>query len=200
MRKFQRPIVIAVAGVVLTSAWAANATTDTTRVVKPICNQVKDTNGDAKGTGLPVSTPQSDANLDIVSADVATNATTITGVIRLAGLAANDNLAPSGREYRVTFQVGETVAEITAVISPSGTSWNGGTGRGVVDTNKKQIRISVPLTKLPVRVRPGTPLKNVGALTFRVGLTSNVALGLVDAARTSRTYVAGTATCVKVGA
>jgi hypothetical protein len=108
-------------------------------------------------------------------------------------------MAPTGREYRVTFQVGDRVAEITADLTPAGTTWNGGTGRGVVDMKKKQIRISVPLTKLDVRVRPGTQLKAISALTFRVGFTKDVALGLVDSARSSKTYVAGYPTCFKVG-
>jgi hypothetical protein len=200
MRKLYRPVVLAVVAALLTSGWAADAAVDRKTRVKKICKLVKDTKGDAKRVGTNgLATPSSDANLDILTADVATNATTITAVIRLAGLTKDDNMAPTGRQYALQFQVGNRAAVIDAVLDPTGTTYYGGDGRGVVDYKYKQVRISVPLTKLDVTIRPGTALKNVSATTFRVGAQGSVALGIADGASTTKTYVAGTPTCVKVG-
>jgi hypothetical protein len=202
MRKLNRPIVLAVVAGLLTPAWAVSAATqrgETT--IKPICKLIKDPKGDANSIGTNgAKTPQSDPNMDILSADFATNATTLTGVVRLAGLSSDDNMAPTGRSYQWTFQVDERSTIIDVVVSKAGVTWYGGKGRGVVDYKKKQIRMSVPLTKLEVRIRPGTVLRYNGALTRRVALTSAVDFGIVDRAATSKSFVAGSPTCVKVGA
>jgi hypothetical protein len=199
MRKLHRPVILVVSAALVGLGLTAEAAP--TRVRKPICYLIKDPKGDANAIGTNgAKTPQSDPSMDILSADFATNATTITGVIRLAGLSADDQMAPTGRSYQWTFQVGDRSTIIDAVISQTGVSWYGGKGRGVVDYKRKQIRISVPLTKLEVRIRPGTVLRYNGALTRRVGFTSSVDFGVVDKAATSRSFVAGSRTCVKVGA
>jgi hypothetical protein len=178
----------------LTPAWQAHAAAKK----KPACHLVADAAGDATGTGLPVGAPN-DANLDIVGADIATNATTLTAVVRLASLAAGDSSAPTGREYQVVFNVGTTTSSVDAVISPSGTSWAGGIGKGVVDAAKKEIRISVPLSALDVPIKPKTPLTKVGARTYRVLGSDQILLGNTDSADSSSTYIAGWPSCVKVG-
>jgi hypothetical protein len=166
---------------------------------KPTCNLVTDARGDATGTGLPVSAPN-DGNLDIIGADLATNATTMTGVIRVASFSTADTSAPTGREYQVVYTVGTATGSINAVISPSGTSWAGGKGQGAIDTAKHEIHISVPLAALAVPVPAKAKLTAIGAATWRVGTTDQIALGNVDKAQSASSYIAGWPSCVKVGA
>ena len=198
MRKLHRPVVVAVSTALVGTGLVAQAAPVTT--TKPPCYLVKDAKGDANRVGTNgLTTPQSDPNMDILSADVATNATTITGVIRLAGLSMDDDMAPTGRQYALQFQVGNRATVIDVVIDPTGVTYYGGKGRGVVDIKHKQVRVSVPLTRLDVKIRPGTPLKNLAANTFRVGPQDSFVLGIADGASTTKSYVAGVTTCVKVG-
>jgi hypothetical protein len=195
-------------GVVLASvalvapALSAHASVDRKRKPKPpppVCKLVVDGSGDATGTGTAVN-GSNDPNLDIVSADVATNTKTLTAVVRLASLATGDNTAPTGREYQVVFTVGAVTGSVDAVMSPSGTSFAGGKGKGVIDLKKKEVRISVPLSSLTVPVKPKTKLTAIGARTYRVVGSDQVLLGNVDKADSTSTYIAGTPSCVKVGA
>lgn len=181
----------------LAPAWAAHA--GNTAVRTKVCKLVVDPGGDATGTGTPASAPN-DANLDIVGADVATNSTTLTGVVRLASLSTSDSAAATGREYQVVFTVGTAVLAVDAVISPTGVSYAGGKGKGFVDTKKKEVRVSVPLSTFSVKIPPNTKLHNVGARTYRVLGSDAIALGNVDKADSASTYVAGWPSCVKVGA
>jgi hypothetical protein len=204
MHRPRRLFLAFVATAVCVPAVAAHVTADAANTakkrVKPVCKLVTDGSGDAKGTGTAVATPSSDANLDIISADVATNVTTLTGVVRVSKLATNDSMAPTGWQYMVTFGVGDTTTSINAVFGPGGTSWNGGKGTGKIIAKKKEIHISVPLSQLSVPITPGTVITGIGARTYRVGGSDQVALGLVDTADTSKTYLAGAKSCVKPGA
>jgi hypothetical protein len=200
MRAPRRVLLVLVASTLCVPAIAAHATVTKKHRPKPVCKLVTDRSGDAKGTGTALTTPSSDANLDIISADVATNATTLTGVVRVSKLASSDSTAPAGWQYQVVFSVGGYTDTVEVVVGPSGTSWNGGKGTGKIDAAKKEVRISVPLSALHVPVKPGTVLTGIGARTFRVGSSNQIVLGLVDTADSSKTYVAGARSCVKVGA
>jgi len=196
----RRLFLVLVASSLCVPAIAAHATPAKKHKPKPACKLVTDGGGDAKGTGTAVSTPSSDANLDIISADVATSATTLTGVVRVSKLASSDSMAPTGWQYQVVFTVGGVADKVDVVVGPGGTSWDGGKGTGKIDAAKKEVRISVPLSALNVPVKPGTVLSDIGARTFRVGNSNQIALGLVDTADSTKTYVAGAPSCVKVGA
>src|SRR3982751_4828473 len=80
------------------AASTASAKPAKAKAVKPVCNLVQDAKGDAGANNIPGADGD-----DIVSADVASDATTLTGVIRLAALQANDPQAPFGRNYSVLF-------------------------------------------------------------------------------------------------
>lgn len=154
-----------------------------------------------------------DPALDIVSADVANNATTITGVIRLAKLSADDTTAPS-RIYWLSYALRSTGegGSIRAQITPTGTYFQNGAGTGVVDTARNEVRISVPISRLV-----GHPLfKSGDALTHLVahadvtppsiaptgyddGISATGDLA-GDQAVGAKDYPVGTPTCVKVGA
>jgi len=193
-------LMLLVAGSLCVPAIGAHAAPAKKKKPKPVCKIVTDSPGDADGNGTPAGMPSSDANLDIVSADIATNATTLTGVVRVAKLAKSDSSAPTGWKYQVTFAAGGTTAEVNVVTGPAGTTWYGGKGKGVLDLAKNEVRISVPLSAVTVPIKPGTVISSIGARTYRAGFNDQIALGLVDTADSSRTYTSGTRSCVKVGA
>jgi hypothetical protein len=166
---------------------------------KPVCNLIADAKGDATGTGFGNNGPN-DPALDIVSADLATDATRLTAVIRVAALAGSTDTAPTGRGYDVTFSVKGTTFAVRGVLSPAGDRWYDGNGTGVVDKAKNEIRITVPLAKFSVAIKPNDVLTGLKANTWRyVGGTANVPMGRVDDAATGATYKVGSPSCVKVG-
>jgi hypothetical protein len=185
-----RGVVAATALFLAAPSWAATAAPQ--RTVKPVCHLVTDPAGDATGTGTPVTAPN-DPDLDIVGADIATNSSTLTAVVRLAAVAPSDSTAPTGMEYQVVFAVGTTTMAVDAVIAPNGTSWAAGKGKGVVNAAKKEIHISVPLSTLP-------KITGIGARTYRAVANDQILLGNVDKADGASTYLAGQPSCVKVGA
>ena len=167
--------------------------------VKPVCNLVTDPAGDANGTGTGVNSPASDQDLDLLGADIATNATTLTAVVRLSALDASDSTAPGGREYQVVFTVAGTVYSVDAVLAPTGNSWDAGKGTGIVDAAHKQVHVSVPLSALGIKVTRKTVFSTIGARSYRVGGSDGLVLGKADAADSASSYTAGRPSCVKVG-
>lgn len=152
----------------------------------PVCNLVADPKGDAKYNGVPGA-----AGDDIVSADVASDATTITGVLRLAGLSASDPNAPFGRGYFVLFSAPSSADQlfVSARTYPQGTkfvygyqgvdpnsgintSYTLGDATGVVDTAKGEIRISAPVKGLvdgaKAKLASGVTLKALAATSYRI--------------------------------
>ena len=67
---------------------------------KPVCNLVKDLKSDATDNGTNAVKTPNDPNLDIVTADVASNSKTVTGVIRLTALALRSPARWTGRRSR----------------------------------------------------------------------------------------------------
>jgi hypothetical protein len=155
--------------------------------VKPVCNLVADASGDASLGGAPGG-----AGDDIVSADIATDKTTLTGVVRLAGLAANDPEWLNGRAYFAEFTApgSPDVLFVQARAYPTGTIWSYGyTGvdptsgintsytlgaaTGVIDVAKKEVRISAPVKGFvdgaKAKIGPGAQLKGLGARVYRQG-------------------------------
>jgi hypothetical protein len=168
-----------VAGVGVASAATAGT-------AKPVCNLVKDAKGDAAYNNVPGADGD-----DIVSADVASDAKTITGVVRLAGLSANDPQAPLGRNYSVLF-TGPGSSDLlfmSARTYPQGTkfvygyqakdpntgvntNYMLGDATGVVDTAKAEVRMSVPVksfvTGAKAKLAPGAKLGSLSASVDRV--------------------------------
>lgn len=87
-------------GLVTTSASALAAP------VKPVCQLVKDVEGDGRSQGVPVF--QSKA-LDILSADVASGKNTVVGTIRLKTTqTSGDSMAALGMRWSLAFQIAGT--------------------------------------------------------------------------------------------
>src|SRR3712207_5332501 len=107
---------------------------------KPVCNLIKDAKGDATGTGSPAAGPN-DPNLDILTADVATNASTLTAVFRLSAFGSAEDSSPLGRTYTFSFVAGTQTVSLRTVVSQAGNVWAGGNGTGTVDTAKKEVRV-----------------------------------------------------------
>lgn len=168
---------------------------------KPACNLIKDAKGDAtdNGTGRAVATPN-DPNLDLLSADVATNATTLTAVFRLASVDGTGNNSPTGRAYNLSFLAKSTVIEIEALVGPGNLhKWADDKGKGTIDTGKKEIRVHVPLSALPVQIKPGDKFTEMKASTWRwVGITP-ISLGQADNGVATTPYSASYPSCVAVG-
>jgi hypothetical protein len=178
----------------------AQAATKKKKPPKPVCNLVTDSKDDATGTGTGQAGPY-DANLDIVSADVATNGKLLEVTIRLADLKTGaDQNAPTGWAYQFTFVAPGGTGPMRATVSPAGNGWPGGPNTGVVDTTKKEIRWWVPLTFFSFPIKPGQKLTGLQASSWRGVGTTDGSLGLVDGAASNTAYTVGAASCVKVGA
>lgn len=169
---------------------------------KPVCNLVKDAKGDATDNGTSAVAMPNDPNLDIITADVASNTKTVTGVIRLAALDGQGSTAPAGAAYTMSFLVKGTVVVLRAYVSPAGESFADGTGTalsGKVDRAKKEIRIHAPIASLPVQFKAKDKITEIKAQSARWVGSTPISLGLVDNAISPAAYVAGTLSCVKIG-
>ena len=209
MRMLRPALAVALVASV-TAAGAAGAATKPK--VKPVCNLVTDAAGDANGfvvtdTGLPV--PPSDDNLDIVSADVASNAKVITAVIRLKAL-GSDSTAPAGSTVYFNFSVNGAEQYLNADLDGKGgatytfgdfTGASGGRTKigdatGVLDAAKKEIRISAPVSGFKETIKPGTKLTDLNALAQRLFVVFTPS---ADSAEGSKVYAAGATSCVVPG-
>lgn len=184
---------------------------------KPVCNLMTDPKGDASF----LDTVPNDPSLDIVSADVATDAKTLTGVLRVDRFSAVSPTSPLGRGYYVLFNApkAEFPIYLNVQITPDLTrfawgtretlaSGNGsfvrqGDATGVVDAGSNELRISVPLADVAAvtKLSPGTKLTALTAQTTSV-IGTSASGGLVatiDDAAGSKAYVTGTKSCVVPG-
>lgn len=177
---------------------------------KPTCNIVVDDAGDASITGADPS----DGTLDILGADVASDAKTFTAVLRLKDLSAS-SFAQTGRNYYVQITTATTQNPVyfSYETDPTGATFNwgalvpgagastytpSGKATGVVDKAKNEIRISVPVADLSAlaNLKPGNKVLTVHAnstAAFVVLVTD------VDTADSSKVYVTGAKSCVKPG-
>lgn len=183
----------------------------------PTCNLMVDDKGDAQFLGAAPNDP----NLDIVSADIASDAKTVTAVLRLASFAATDPQSPLGRGYYVLFNApgSDFPVYFNMQITPDLTrfAWgdretlatgNGsyvkkGDATGFIETAKGEIHISVPVSdvKAIAKVTPGSKLSNVTASATAVLGTSATGglVSTVDDATSTKPYVAGSPSCVTPG-
>jgi hypothetical protein len=131
--------------------------------------------------------PQEDG-FDLTSVDIASNAKTITGVLRVVKLSKAIQSAPEGIDFRVNFTLpnqdgaadnfflnarldadGTThffAAHITRLAPNASTTIKLADGTGVFDTKKNEVRISAPLSSIK---NGGLALRN-GMKIFLSGL------------------------------
>ncbi|MCU1672095.1 MAG: hypothetical protein JWN77_208 [Frankiales bacterium] len=185
--------------------------------VKPVCNLFTDQAGD--GTGFLLTDQNylpNDPQLDIVSGDVASDGKQITAVLRLSALDKTDSNAPTGRTYYVNFGIADVELNLSAAVDQDGvatfqagyqdTAGRAGLGAvtGVLDTAKKEVRITAPLSifaeKLPLKA--GTKLEYVEGLAQRYVGNRTVGRGITpsaDATDPGSSYTIGAPSCVAVG-
>jgi len=179
---------------------------------KPVCNLVTD----PKGNEGPEKNGQgwADPALDIVSADVASDAKNVTAAIRVAKLTIPDSMAPAGVYYSFSFvgsqsQIGH-ILDVRIAPTASGTwapVWQDGThGTGVIDTAHNEIRITLPLSFFGTganAVVPGPPFHNFSVTADWANPALEQAFFQGDmgnfVSNATATYVQGTPSCVRVG-
>jgi hypothetical protein len=205
---------IALLGVLAVAAPVTGGTASS--AAPPPCRIVTDPSGDE--AYAPTHLP----SLDIVSADLSSNATTLTGVVRVKNYDYANELGY--RNYYLIFNVpyshkvvfldaAERIGDAAepyynfrfGLVEGSSGTTNDYVERsdpgvfGAVDATKGEIHVSVPLSalaKLGVTIKPKAPLTNIHAETVVVrGSFSKD----IDVATTSRTYRASSPSCVKPG-
>lgn len=172
---------------------------------KPTCKLVQDKTGDATGVTGPAADGPNDPNLDIVWADIASNAKQLTAVLQLAAIGASPDTSPAGKTYDIGFLINKTGGvRLRIVLAPADTAstpnlWPYG-GKGTVDTARKQLRVTVDLAKLPTVIKPGAVLSNFSVLVQRTVYNTDAVISVTDKADSTATYKSGYPSCVKVGA
>jgi hypothetical protein len=160
-------------------------------VAKPVCNLItdnaKDTFAVRSQDGQGAYGPQEDA-LDILSMDVASDATNLTGVVRVAKLSTTAQSAPGGIDFRISFTLpGQdptagnfflnartTSAGVPSFLLGLRTVVAGGQsttaklvdGTGTFDTAKNEIHITVPVSA----VKSGNAALAAGSIVSFAGL------------------------------
>jgi len=165
--------------------------------------------------------------VDIVSADIAADASRVTAVVRVRKLAATSrSYSPSGLQWSFDFRVGGAAFSFLAQADPAGkvvyqASYQDGDFdyiypagmTGVLDLVNSEVRITAPVGLLASQATftRGTKLTGLSATTGRFfavpnqtgmpGLSNHlVQLSLPsDDAASMRTYVVGTRSCVALG-
>lgn len=178
------------------------------------CNLVTDDEGDATGfvftdeDYLP-NNPQ----LDLLSGDVASNAKTVTAVIRTKELALTDSQSPTGRAYYANFTADGTELYLAVRLDGSGAGLYSagyidgrriglGAATGVIDVAKKEIRISAPISLFAeqANLKPGRKITDLNLLAQRfIGAAGAGATPSADAAEGGKAYTTGSKSCVTVG-
>lgn len=205
--------------VLATSLVAATALAGgaTAAPAKAVCNLMSDPKGDASF----LDTLPNDPSLDIVSADVATDARTLTGVLRVDAFSAVSPTSPLGRGYYVLFNApkAEFPIYLNVQITPDVTRYAWGTretlasgngsyvrkgeATGVIDAASSELRVSVPLKDVAAvaKLTPGTKLTALTASTTSLIGTSRTPslVATVDDAAGTKPYVVGTRSCVTPG-
>jgi hypothetical protein len=170
--------------------------------VKPVCNLIKA----SANTAVPPS-------LQITSADIASNAQTVTMAIRVTKLTPQpDAAAPLGREWNLSFVAGPTV-QLEVVDGPFGVTTNL-PGKATLDTAHNEVRLSVSAKDIvhawpTAQLTPGRSLfTGITALATTMVQTpapdathqQGQSAGFNwDQAVSPRNYLAGTPSCLKVG-
>lgn len=185
--------------------------------VKPACQLVVDAAGDATSFG---AVPSRDA-IDILSADVASGARNLVGVVRLASAASDPTMAP-GATYRLGWTVGGIAQEFALVRYSDGGSvvtFDPNTGalndeisaKALVDSASSSITWTLSRKANPQLAKQGAKL---GALYVVADAAANLAIprpnpavpsvtiganigGGGDEASSGKTYTDRAPSCVK---
>ena len=185
------------------------------------CNLITDAKGDTfllrNQDSLGVYGPQEDG-VDIISVDLATDAKTITGVIRVVKLLETITTSPGGVGYRLQFSVPAQGRDFNFYLfannTPTGGKvFSGGVrdnlltvntkladGTGAFDTDKNEIRISVPLSAFAGTnggIKKGMKLATDWDTT--VSRSTPAATVFADVVVGSKPYTVGAKNCVKPG-
>lgn len=181
------------------------------------CNQVTDRDGDASDVA------GTNESLDIVSADLGSDATTVTAVIRVKTLLETSPTTPQTRNYYLLFSTNKPSARMflnvtmyqggvarygwgtIGPVDPLGllTLYDDGFGvvhqaTGFLDVEKNEIHVSALVSDLSAKggVAPGAKLSKLEAATFyQLGFFIFEA----DNALSAADYVAGSPSCVTPG-
>jgi hypothetical protein len=203
--KLARPVLAVAVGAGLVLSGTAGAASKP----KPVCNLVTDAAGDATGfvvTGTPLP---NDTYLDVLSADVATNAKKFAGIIRLSAVGKDSttvldtyylNFSVGEAKYFVSAQYDGTTATFTA---GDFTGTNGGRKSlgaidGKVDPAAKTVSFSAPLSTWGFK---GTAkISGFDVLGQRYIGTSATggATPTADEATSDKTYTGSAPSCLKV--
>ncbi|HVE63329.1 MAG TPA: hypothetical protein VNB94_05965 [Mycobacteriales bacterium] len=182
----------------------------------PACQSTKDDKGDVYALRNAADQKTPDPALDLVSADVASNASTLTAVIRVDKL-GSPSTAPSGVNYSLTFNVSgsELLYYASATRGPAMTGFDFGsrenlpavtsvsTSRGVpagtFDEGTSEVRISVPLTMFGDSVKFVLGKTKVSVVEVFSSRGAAHRGPFADDAAGGKSYVHGTKNCVVVG-
>lgn len=210
-----RPILAASLGIVLVGSGVVASASATS--VRPVCNLVSDAKGDGAGF---VSNAD---GLDVVTADVASDAKNVTAVVRLAAAppSAGDPNAPEGASYYVEWTAKDAANPVYLTagsdatgaftyamgdVQPSPTGgqlFQNATGvvTGHVDGSTITITAERSVFSALSSVKPGSKLTNLTADVFypvEVPMVGGL-LEQADNATSSKAYVAGARSCVTPG-
>lgn len=207
-----RPALCLALAASLTAAGAASAASrPKPKPVKPVCNIVTDVKDDAELLpGL------AESSMDIVSADLASNAKMVTAVVRVNDLAAASATTLLGRTFYLRFTApgGELPIFLSYTKDLTGESFSWGTldgslysqvgdAQGIVDTVRNEVRLSVATSVLSDvgTVKPGSKFTDIYVETDAL-IGAPMLGGLlqrVDEATGSKPYIAGAPSCVIPG-
>jgi hypothetical protein len=186
---------------------------------KPVCKNLTDDKGDVVFAQASEATAYEDESLDIVSADLGSDAKTITAAIRLAKLSVPAaTSAATTYELRFSLPAGEPVFALWANVPANGAAatfgvgtvgdptgqdtvdltTSTGTATGKIDTAKNEIRISAPLSAI-AGAKKGQKVSLDQAVAKR-GLPGQYYGRFADDGVGSKRYVLGSLSCVKPGA
>lgn len=205
--------IAALAAVVAVAALGAPTASAATKkkLPPPVCNLVVDDKGEAT----------SDGPLDILSADIATDAKKLTGVIRLAGDPDGAGVtSPTGRIYHLKFSGASpsTNVFLSFIYSPTGqaatygfyngtTMINEGLGAATLKIVGNDIYMTVPHSVYSAygKFKPGSKITGISATTGRMaGVFVNTEAYAYnslagDSAPEGKPYTSGARSCVRVG-
>lgn len=206
---------VLVTGALLSSAATGVAAEAATKAKpKPICKNVFDDKGDVVLTQAAPESVTPDPALDLVSADLGSNAKVVTAAIRVDKLARPASTSPGGTVYELRFThaksdltytlwahvTGATATYGVGTVDPAATAHlveSTGTATGVVDLAKNEIRITAPYSALggaKVGVKVG-----IDEVVAKRSAANQFYGRYADDATGGKSFLFGAASCVKVG-
>jgi hypothetical protein len=185
---------------------------------KPLCKAFTDDKGDVVFAQASNETAYEDEALDLVSADLGSNAKTITAAIRVAKLAVPASTsAATVYELRFSLPAGDPQFVLWANVPGSGPATFGvgtvgdpsgqaavdlatstGTATGVVDVAKSEIRISAPLSAIE-GAKNGLKV-SIDQVVAKRGVPTQYYGRFADDGTGGKRYTLGSLSCVKPGA